>query len=326
MFSNNTITIYAIDAINEEIEMNIGFLPDVEPDTELADATVSMEACGIELQELSDEIDLDTSTEGLLIVLKNVSAIQSKFVASLKKTVTLGHSKYKTEYSEWYKKNKSTIAKVERMSYDDASQFDIDAPTGMTGTYVDVMDAISKYQQVSDIMTVISNSSMVVDSILTSISQGSSDCEQQLSKAIVMLTAVSKKANDYHNVVLSMFDINDQRVEKKEFKEHFANMIELKDYRDQLKEASDVVSNMPNISKAVTNIEKGVDTCVNYITDTEERDENEYTPSAKFVKQFATYLGMVDSSLVGYGDIALRVMALTHNTTFVYSSLGGKRG
>ena len=293
-------------------------------DTEFEDSQSAICASLEQLQLFADGAYEDHSLESLGTILQGISTAHSSFVSKLQTLFISGKRRYVTEYDTWQKKNGRLIAKVEKMSYEDASQHDIDLPTGMTATYPECMQLISALLKKHDMFVVLSDASKVIDSIQASISQGSNDCERKLGSSNSKMQSIADPLTELHGKLLAAFSVEILSMDQMPFKKHFANMDELAGFRAQLAAANKNIANLSKIQPQLSTLEKGVDQCVTYLLDTENHGEDDYTPSPKFIKQFAHYLSLVDSVVSMYGDTTMRILAITHNTTYLYKTLGGK--
>lgn len=296
----------------------------IQPDTGIEDSISEISVSLENLQLISDGEYAEYSVESLTSLLKNIKTLHASFTSGVSKLFISGGKRFTTEYDTWYKKNSRGIAKVEKMSYDELKEYDIDYPTGMLATYPEVMSIIMAIFAKSDIFDVFANASKMIDSIQTSISQGSDDCEKKLPGAIATLTSSIKPMLDLHVKLISKFSDTTGSMDRKPFGEMFANMDELIEYRTQLGDSNKVIAKLATLESQLKTIEEGVNVCVDYLLDDAQRGEDEYVPTEKFIKQFSLYLGTVDSAISKHGDVVLRVMALTHNTTYVYKALGVK--
>lgn len=293
------------------------------------DATLYEAQCAVvgSLETLQETISVDYtdySTESLGAVIGRIRSAHATFTSRIHNLFTIGQKRYTTEYATWMKKHGRDVAAVERMTYEDACEHDVDYPTGMKMSYPECMKLIDGIMGKYDIHAVVKNATELMDAILASIAQGSDRCESKLASSHAKLEALLKPVLDMHATLLDGFDGDVHSMDQIAFGKMFANMDELKQFRETLGVANERLSALRQIRKTLDVLEQRVDSVVNYLLDTEGRTEDDYQPSSKFTKQFAQYITSVDGAISMYGDTSLRLMALTHNTTFVYQTLRGK--
>ena len=264
------------------------------------------------------------SVESLQDVLTQISANTNLFVTKLKNLFTIGNQVYITEYQTWSAKNAMRIGKVERMSTESVAGQLIDIPSGMTGTYGECATMLNHLVETLDIFAVLRNVSHTADCILISINQGSNSCEGSLASAIAQLAVMRNKTDISFNKLMAMFnfDATDHAVSVS-FNSQFTDVEALAQCRKTLANTDKKIVKSSSLVKESQQLETRVNRCVDYLVDKEPRNENEYKPTPKFVKQLTEYLSDAEHLINTYGVAITVYMAITHNLTFVYKKLGG---
>lgn len=263
----------------------------------------------------------DYSEESLVEFMKTIATANKNFKTKLISFLNIHQKHFKSEFSEWNDKNKRLIDRVERMAFDDAKDYEIDIPTGMTVSYLQVVEALNKCSGTIDFLKIISDSVEMVDSVQSSISNGSDDCEKKINGTVAKFSALSKNSKNFVDAINVAFT-NSKIAEQKLFGDVFSNMDDLKKTRGILIKLDEVVRTIPNMEKQIDQLIESVSMTVDYISDKTPKTEKEYTPSAKFVKQYSNFIGLVENFASIYGNIIIKTLVVSHNITFVYNKLG----
>lgn len=303
--------------------MDLGQLSMLGVGTNDSIASKMLDVCG-SLEELHvfEVSDFEGySVEALGDVLNKLVAIQKDFVGRISRVFSVAPTRFTTEYDDWYRKNVGLIAKVERCDYLKLKECVVDVPTGMTKSYAEVMPDIQAFLAQMPIMDIISNASKVNDAVQTMISQGATDPGSKLASATVTMDGFSRRIYGVYQAVMENFNDTEGAMVTKEFGTMFTSIKELVTFRTELSRANVVLANLPKVGPALATLEKNNRVCVDYIVDASERGADEFVATPKFVQQFARYLSLVDSNVSRYGDVVIRLMAITHNTALMYAKL-----
>jgi hypothetical protein len=291
-----------------------------------ADDTLLLQCADLSasLESLSDYATADYTdyaVESLDVILKKLSAIHQDFTGRIARIFAVTPKRFTTEYVEWYRKNVGLISKVEKCSFDKLKTCQIDIPTGMTGTYPEVVQDIQTFFGQISIQAVIAQATKVNDAVQVMISQGSRDGASKLSSAAVAAESKFKQASSSYANLIAKFDDVESAVEKREFGSQFRDTKDLVAFRTELAKANDVLAGLPKVGPALAALEKNNRVCVDYIVDASARGADDFTATPQFVQQFARYLSVTDGTIAKFGDVAIRLMAVTHNTALMYKSL-----
>ncbi len=293
------------------------------PDPELGEAIASTESLAAQLCSFGESVSDEASVEALKDLSNSLRSLHAQFASSIADMFSIGKRKYGTEFGDWERKSKRSIDRVESMEYSKAAGYPVDYPTGMKLPYPKVMTTLTVVHDSLDIHKILSSAMNTTDAILVAISNSQArDCDRKLKSALVEVTALFDKITKPHKALTGMFDLDDARMRQTEFGKMFDNMQQLTSFRTALGNIDSAVSDLPNITKAVDLLDTNIDTCVAYMVD--DHSDEEFQPTTAFIKQFAQYLGKLGTVVSTYGDVALRGMALEHNTVLMYNSLLGK--
>lgn len=261
--------------------------------------------------------------EGFREVLTTIAVNHNMFLTKLRNFLMPSNKILLTEYTTWYAKNVGLVAKVEKMDYASVKDLPIDIPTGMEGTYPNTITLINRIMDELNILPVVSGISKTINSMMIAISQGSDKCEAFLKMDIIRLNNLKRKVEPFCTKLETLFTTdNPAHMEKKLFGAQFTSIDELQKCRLEIATINKSISLLNTLTNKLPNMEKEVTECVNYVVASDTAEEGEYKPSEQFVKQFAEYLYTAEYLLHNYGVAVTKYLAIVHNLTFVYGSLG----
>jgi hypothetical protein len=291
-------------------------------DEKFVDARDKVTASLESLSQIANLPDVEISEEAMREFFQAISSANKTFKMNLMNFFHVAPKQYGTEYSSWITKNQRKVKTVDGMSYEAVKDIMIDLPTGMTAKYPEVASALLKGVNDLEIESVVKNALLVIDSIQASISNGSNNCERVVDVANAKNNSKFKMLMATRDAIDGSFDVEVSRSETKQFGDMFADMKELADTRKDIEEANETISTIPNLEKSISELEEAIDITVNYIVDDSEKAVDGYHPSPKFIKAYAKFIGDTETELAMYGDMLIRVLALTHNFTRIYDTVG----
>ena len=269
--------------------------------------------------------DVQITEEGLRDAFKGIANVYKTISTNFSNLVGGARKKYKTEFDVWYKKNKSTIAKVNGLNPETLGDIMVDFPTGMTKSYVETLSMINSFFETFTTNSQLKYISSTIDTIISSISKESNAHEQSVAVANKTIAGTSKKTATVHKALIDSFDLSMVANKQKPFDQLFPGKTDLESTISYLAKINPMVATDTQMLKACTDIEQSLDLCVEYIEDRiEGKTEGEYVPSKEFIKTLASFIGSIDKMFVMYGDTVIRTLAIQHNITFVYKTLAAE--
>jgi len=287
---------------------------------DFASAKSSVDVCIEDLRALAD-IDVNISEEALKDVFISISKKYKEFTERFATLNSLAKKRYKTEYAIWAKKESKVIAAAHSLSYDAIKDIDIDYPTGMTLQYHKALDWIveilSKFESVSNLKLV----SATLDKTLNSISNDSNAHEATVSVAVNTMSGSATKLQVAHKALVKSFSISAASSKQKPFGEMFNSIEDLHQTYISAGLADNFVVKSPTVSEHANNVEDVLDLIIGLMKDKLNEGAGSYVPSKDFIKTFASFVELIDSLYIIYGDCVIRTLAIHHNLTFVYRTI-----
>lgn len=303
--------------MNLKIASTITGIEDLDIQRGLLDFKSSME----ELETIISKIDSTASNESLRDLFRGITSTYKASHSKLINLFKVSRIKYKTEFSEWIKKEHKLIEEVNKLANEKVVDLDIDYPTGMKIKYFDAMELLKEFYTNFDTGAKLSLVSSTVDVILNSISKDTNAHEESVKVADKSIFESSKNIVEAATVLKNNFDINKTVGTKKTFKELFSDIAELEHVCRLMGEIDEYVGNINRLNDQVKDIEKSLDLCVDYILEKSEDENSEYVPSKEFLKTFSNFIKQIDTLFSMYGDVTIRALAIQHNLIFVYNTL-----
>jgi hypothetical protein len=263
---------------------------------------------------------IEVSEEGLINFMNKIgdSVLQ---VGNTFKSLLLNGGE-RSELKFWYESNTLSVKTLEGKASEDFSKVRVDIPTGMKGTYANAVSAITDNYSVVDVNAEIKKGAKAMDVVLSSMSKGSDSHENLVASSSKVLESKLKNWNARIKVLDKQFATKGKSLEKKDFKDVFASVDEVKNTRLSLIGLEDKLLDVKTIRKNMETMNHSLGLAVDFIKRSNEGGiDSDYVPSKAFVKNLATYVRMVALTLENYSDVVVKQLAVEHNLVLTYSAL-----
>lgn len=295
-----TAQLKELDNLFSEYQVGIESLSSIE--TELAtDAQISDEAL----------MDFFTKVGDTILSLSNTF-----------KTLTLKGGK-RSEMRMIYERNTIQINRLESKSIADYVNVNVDVPTGMTGTYPQAVAVITDAYSSLDMLATINNSVKIMDTVLSSMSKGSSTHENEVVTANKLLEGKLKRQEVSMKTLTKVFPDRGVALKKYPIGKMVNSFEELKGVRLALMALEKQLLSTIEINTQMDRMAQSASLASDFIKNTMDGspESTDYAPSKDFVKLLATFTRNNAIALTNFSEIANAHMATEHNVGLAYTTL-----
>lgn len=271
-----------------------------------------------ELKESLDQLELDN--ESLIGLVSSINDVVLRLFNNFKAIVIKGGKRSELKY--FYESHVSAVKRIEGKTIDAYADVMVDFPTGMVGSYNDAVAAITAVYASMDIEQIVNEAMKTTDTILSSMSKGSTTHEDVVAFSDKVLDGLLKKQMVAMKVYSKIFTGKTRGKEMKKVSTLFKTIDDLKSCRITLLSQEDKLLSSVTINNRLEKMYESVGLAVEFMKNSlESKDPDTYTPSKAFVKSFMDYIGRLGMAVSNYGEVVVAQMAVEHNLALVYSKM-----
>lgn len=273
------------------------------------------------LHALADQFkDADLDTESLVDFVNSINDVVLRLLNNFKAVILKGGKRSEMKY--FYESHVNTVKRIEGKVVADYEDVMVDFPTGMKGTYPEALEVISAAYTSLDVLMQVDEGNKAADTILSSMSKGSTSHEDVVALADKVLENQLAKQMLAMKNFRKVFTNKGTGKEMRKFSMLFKTMEELKAVRMGLIAQEDKLLGATIINNRLEHMYESVGLAVEFMKNSiVGKEPDVYTPSPKFIKSYMDYIGRLGMAVSNYGEIIIAQMAVEHNLALVYSKL-----
>ena len=264
--------------------------------------------------------DADVSTEALIGLFNRIGDVILGLTRTFRSIVLTGGKRSELKY--WFDKNSMKVNLLEKQEIEEYKDVKVDIPSGMKGSYIDVGDLISKSYNAVDVHRTVSQGVSLMDSIMSSISQGSDSHEGAVELENKILVGRLKVMEGVQKGLNKSFTANAKGVVKKHFGTVASSFDELRGVRVGMMNHEQVLLRATEVTAMMDTMANSVEKVVSFLGDLLDGSESDgYAPSKQFIKQLADYVRNTAIVLENHSSVLTRQLTVEHNLILVYTEL-----
>ena len=221
-----------------------------------------------------------------------------------------------------YEQNTIQINRLESKSIADYVDVEVDVPTGMKGTYPEAASVISESYGSLDMLATIQSGVRVMDTVLSSLSKGSTTHEREVDAANKILEGKLKRQETSLKALRKVFPGKGEALKQYPISKMVNSFEELKAVRLSLMALEQQLLSVTKIHNFMENMAKSCELAAEFAKDnTGEGGSSDHVPSSKFLGTLSRYLGNNAKALTNFSEIVNVHMATEHNLGLAYTKL-----